>query len=74
MWEHLWDLYVLCSSASCSCLLGSSALFMGRGGSCAPGAAGRKVTPLEVGTGCLWSPVTTERVPVTDSGPLDVGG
>lgn len=63
----------LCSSASCLLWAGSSALLMGRGGSCASGAAGRKVTPLGVGTGCLGSPVEPKSDPVVGSGTLDEG-
>lgn len=47
---------------------------MGRGGSSAADAAGRKVTPLGVGNGCLGSPVVPGNVPVMGSGSPDVGG
>lgn len=59
---------------SASCVLGGSALLMGRGGSSAAGAEGRKVTPLGAGNRCLGSPVAPENVPVMGSGSLDVGG
>ena len=66
----------LCACAAqppASCMLGSSALLTGRGGSCASGAAGRKVTPLGVGTGCLGSSVAPKRVLIIGSGTLHVG-
>lgn len=67
----------LCACAaqpSASCALGSSALLTGMSGSCASGAAPRKVTPLQVGIGCLGSPVAPKRDSVMVSSSLDVGG
>lgn len=54
-----------------SCVRGSSALPTGR---CASGAVDMTVTPLEINTKCLGSPVALKRVPVIGRSTLDVGG